>query len=115
MEQKQLKYTLPWLLYIITLISYVCFNLLEFPLFGIDKKLISSACVISIGVVIYLSLSTIVSRKSALVYILYWVGISILAEYIYLSSGRYTHDEGAMTIFGVVPITIALNLLIIFF
>ena len=115
MEQKQLKYTLPWLLYIITLITYVCFNLLKYSYFGLDEKLISAGCVISIAVVIFLSLSTIVSKKAALTYILYWIGVSMFVEYIYISTGRFSHDEGAQTIFGVVPILIGLNWLIIFF
>ena len=115
MQQKQLKYALPWLLYIITLTAYVCFNLLEYSFFGVDRALISRGCVILMAVVIYLSLSTIVSGQAALGYIIYWILISTLAEYIYLSEGRFTHDEGATTILGVVPILVSLNWLIILF
>lgn len=109
------KTAIPWILYCLATLSYIFFNLLEFPFFGLSNFQITSLAVLLIAVSIFVSLSTIVSPKAAFSYILYWLLIGISLEFFALSTGQFTHNEGRKTLIGAVPIMVTFNWLIIFF
>lgn len=115
MKIGNLKFTLPWIIYISLVIFYTLFNVMEYPFFGVEKKAITNICLTLLSISIFWSLSNITNSKQSLAYIFYWIAFGIFVEYVAIATGRYAHDESLPTILGIVPATIFFNWLIIIF
>lgn len=96
--------------------SYVLFNLQKMPqpIFKTTSQ-ISLFSSILIVIAIYLSLSKLLDYGKAFGYLLYWFIVFLLAEKLFLALGLFSHDEGAATFFGDLPLVIGINWLILIF
>lgn len=106
----------PWLLYIIAILIYITFNLLEAPqpIFTNPKDL-TLFCVILVIIAFYWSMSQLLGRRRAMVYILYWFILFTFLENLFVNANQYTHNETGGTIVGNVIINVGLNWLLVLF
>ena len=83
--------------------------------FFLEIKQVSFLCLIMASVSVYLTMIEILGIKRASAYALSWLFTGFLAEYLYLSTDRFTHNEETVRILNHVPYSIAFNWLLTFF
>ncbi len=115
-QQFSKKTIIIWLIYIVGVLNYVLFNLQKIPqpIFE-ENSQISLFSSILIVIAIYLSLSKLLNYKRAFAYLFYWLIIFLLGEKLFLALGLFSHDEGATTFWGDLPLVIGINWLILIF
>lgn len=110
------RYWLPWLFYIIAVVIYVPFNLMEIPFLGIPKRVFTGITLFLIAITVFISLLNILRKyKQALSYILYWFIVGYFIELAMITNGILHYEEDYQVVMGVVPILVGFNWIIMFF
>jgi hypothetical protein len=87
---------------------------MEKPFF-LHPKQVTVMALVLVSIAVFYALTKFVGWRKTTMYAIYWMSISFLLELLYLSLGRFTHNEETIRIFDKVPYHISLNWLITLF